>query len=519
MTLKNTKSKIGIVSTTGIKRISFSIWLSVFFLSGCSQVSQISDHLIQEPRTHHRAIRVFRKQVNALINAPEFQPGFFGILIKEANTGEEIFACNPDRLFMPASNMKLFTTTTAMALLDSNFTYKTDLYINGEIKNDTLFGDLIIKGSGDPTISGRFYNDNVLAVFQEWIGVLDSLKIKHITGKIIGDDNIMDDYGLGYGWAWDDLAYYYAAPTGGLTYNDNCLDFRCWPSINSGEPANIQINPQTKYVEITNEVLTVPAGEKRNIDFFRQPGTNKIRIYGQIPADADTVNDSIALENPTLYTCTVFKETLNSSGITGAEACDVDDLGESIPDYSQLQLIAEHQSVKLPQIIKTINKISHNLYAEQVQKTLGVVFKQAGSTEAGIAVERAWFGSIGIDTTCQFIVDGSGLSRHNLITPRQVVTMLSAIQDTPNYPHFFNSLPIMGVDGTVKSRLKGSNAAGHVFAKTGYVDKVRALSGYVQAQDGREYIFSIIANHYATPTSAINDLQDKIVTLLYNLEY
>jgi D-alanyl-D-alanine carboxypeptidase/D-alanyl-D-alanine-endopeptidase (penicillin-binding protein 4) len=140
-----------------------------------------------------------------LINAPEFQPGFFGILIKEANTGEEIFACNPDRLFMPASNMKLFTTTTAMALLDSNFTYKTDLYINGEIKNDTLFGDLIIKGSGDPTISGRFYNDNVLAVFQEWIGVLDSLKIKHITGKssaMIISWTITDSDMAGPGMIW-----------------------------------------------------------------------------------------------------------------------------------------------------------------------------------------------------------------------------------------------------------------------------------------------------------------------------
>jgi len=505
-----------------MKRIRWTSILApvvTFFLAGCSQLAQVHDETITSYPTQNRAIREFRVHVNELIDAPEFQPGFFGIFIEETTSGDVIYARNPDRLFMPASNMKLFTTTTAMALLDSNFTYQTDLYVNGIIKNDTLFGDLVLRGSGDPTISGRFYDNNVLAVFQEWICALDSLKIKHITGKIIGDDNIMDENGIGYGWAWDDLAYYYAAPTGGLSFNDNCIDFSCWPSANVGEAANILINPPTRYVEITDEVMTIPTGEKRNLDFVRQPGTNKIRIFGQIPADADTVNDSIALENPTRYTCTVFKETLNNNGISGGEALDIDDLADTIPDYSRLQLVAEHQSVKLPQIIRTINKISHNLYAEQVQKTLGFVFKQEGSTEAGIAVERAWFGSIGIDTTCQFIVDGSGLSRHNLITPRQVATILNAIQDTPNYLHFFNSLPIMGVDGTVKSRLKNSNAAGHVFAKTGYVDKVRALSGYVQAQNGREYIFSIIANHYATPTSAINDLQDKIVTLLYNLEY
>ncbi len=493
--------------------------LTGVFLAGCSQIKQITEQPYQEYPTKNRVIKNFRAQIDSLTDAPEFQPGFFGIYIEETASGQVIYARNPQRLFMPASNMKLFTTTTAMALLDSNFYFKTSLYHDGYIRNDTLYGNLIVKGSGDPTISGRFYQDDILTVFKEWITALDSLHIHYINGKIIGDDNIMDDCGLGYGWSWDDLSYYYAAPTSGLTFNDNCLDFECWPAVNVGEKANIQINPQTAYVNLINEIRTVPSGEKRKINFERQLGTNRIRLFGQIPADADTIRDSIALENPTLYACTVLKETLNGFGIGGGEACDIDDLTDSIPDYDYLKLIAEHQSVKLPQIIKTINKISHNLYAEQIQKTLGIVFKQEGSTKAGISIEYDWFSSLGIDTTCMFIVDGSGLSRQNLVTPYQIATILRAIKKYPNFGYFFDSLPVMGVDGTVKNRLKDSNAAGQVFAKTGYVDKVRSLSGYVKAQDGREYIFSILANHYATPTSAINDLQDRIVTLLYNLKY
>ena len=189
------------------------------------------------------------------------------------------------------------------------------------------------------------------------------------------------------------------------------------------------------------------------------------------------------------------------------------------PDYDNYTLLNTHKSIPLSDIIHTINKVSQNFYAEQLQKTLGLKYYHEGSTKKGIEAEKIWFSRIGLNPDEIFIVDGSGLSRHNLITAYQIVTILRGIRNDPNYQIFYDSLPVGGIDGTLKNRFKGSNAAGHVFAKTGYVGRVRSLSGFVQAKNGREYIFSILVNHYPVPTSVVNHMQDKIVTLLYNLDY
>jgi D-alanyl-D-alanine carboxypeptidase len=209
--------------------------LTGVFLAVARKLNKLPSNLIRIPPKKSRYQKL-PAQIDSLTDAPEFQPDSLALYRRNGFRSSDIRS-QPTGLFMPASNMKLFTTTTAMALLDSNFYFKTSLYHDGYIRNDTLYGNLIVKGSGDPTISGRFYQDDILTVFKEWITALDSLHIHYINGKIIGDDNIMDDCGLGYGWSWDDLSYYYAAPTSGLTFNDNCLDFECWPAVNVGEKA------------------------------------------------------------------------------------------------------------------------------------------------------------------------------------------------------------------------------------------------------------------------------------------
>lgn len=470
-----------------------------------------------EPASGLYSVEEFRSQVDKWINTPYFEPANFGIYIEKPETRKIIYSKNAHKLFMPASNMKLFTTASALSLLGAEYRYETELYIDGEIQDSILNGNLIIRASGDPTISGRHYNGDALKVFRDWANILKNNGIKSINGSIIGDDNTFDDIGIGYGWAWDDLSYYYAAQVSALSFNDNCIDLYMMPSEQAGDTAIISYSPETNYVKIINELITVPADSQKVIDFCRYPGTNKIRIFGTIPVDSDTVIDWAAVDNPTLFTLTVFKETLEKCGIAAKKVCDIDDLNSEISPYSQLKLIHTHKSVPMSEIIRVINKSSHNLYAEQVLKTIGYEMKRKGDWESGISSEKKWLSSIGIDAHDIFIVDGSGLSRHNMVTPFQIATVLREMRYHSDWEVFFNSLPIAGVDGTIENRFKGSNALGHVFAKTGYIGHVRSLSGYLFAKDGSEYIFSLMVNHYPVPTSAVNDVQDAIVTLLYNL--
>lgn len=502
----------------------FIFGITFLFFMSCSSIYylEVVDKNIQgtSPKYCSKpAVRDFRSQVNSIVNAPHFQNGIVGIRIEDYQTGEIIYSLNAHTLLMPASNMKLFTTTAALAQLGPDFRYKTSLFTDGVIVDSILQGNLIVRGAGDPTISGRHYDGNRLAVFQKWADTLKALGIREISGTIIGDDNLFDDTGLGYSWAWDDLSYYYAAPIGALSFNDNCVDVFIVPGDSIGAAPVIFTKPDMNYLKIQNEIVTVSPDSVTKIDFFRTPGTESAVIFGTVKADADTIEEWITVDNPTNYTLAAFKYTLNQNGVTARNISDIDELPLEIPDYDNFRLIATHESIPLAEIIRTINKISQNFYAEQLQKTLGVEIFEEGSTKKGIEAEKQWFARIGLRPEDIFIVDGSGLSRHNLVTAYQIVTILRDIRNNPHYRVFYDSLPIGGVDGTLKSRFKGSNAAGHVFAKTGYVGRARALSGVVEALNGHEYLFSILVNHYPVPTSVVNNMQDQIVTLLYNLNY
>jgi D-alanyl-D-alanine carboxypeptidase/D-alanyl-D-alanine-endopeptidase (penicillin-binding protein 4) len=498
--------------------------ISCFLLWSCATSNFQADFYHNEYGNAHyanrnKAIKNFRAQVDERINIPELQPANLGIYIENSQTREVLYARNAHKLFMPASNMKLFTTGAALALLGSDYVYRTGLYTDGIIQNDTLKGNLYLKGSGDPSISGRHNNGDTFQMFREFADALHDQGITFVQGSIIGDDNVFDDQALGYGWAWDDESYYYSAQISGLSFNDNCVDLHISPGAEIGESARCWAFPATEYIKLQNNLKTVTADSSLSFDFQRYPGTNTVNIFGKIPLDADTVLTWVTVDNPTLYTLQIFKNYLTQQGIEVQNIQDVDDLTSNPLDYSNFLLLTEHLSVPLSEIIRTVNKESQNFYAECLQRTLGAEFAKEGSAWSGIEVEKNWFSQIGINPDHIFIVDGSGLSRHNLVTPFQIATLLRTMKYHSTAEIFFNSLPVGGVDGTLKRRLQGANAVGHVFAKTGYVGYVRTLSGYVQARNGTDYIFSILVNHYSVPTSAINDLQDAVLTLLYNLFY
>lgn len=458
-----------------------------------------------------------QKELEDIFNDPNFSNAEWGVVIQSLETGEFLYKRNENKSFMPASNLKLFTTATALCNLGPNYKYNTKLLTNGNIENNVLKGDLIIKASGDPTFPKKNRTDSLHTLFSQWIDSLKAAGIKEITGDIIGDDNCFDDQGLGVGWSWDDETYFFSAHTSGLCYNDNCIDLSVSPGEYVGSTAKILLNPNTKYVTIKNNIRTVPPDSLTNIDYFRKSGTNIINAFGTISLNGSTRVESISIDNPTLYAATVFKEMLDNSGIiVKGEAKDIDDVKPKKEFTTIYQTLNSTVSTPLSEIIKIINKKSHNLYAEQVLKTLGKELSGYGSASKSIEIEKRFLSNIGIDPDKIMIVDGSGLSRLNLVTPMQVVTLLGYMYRHKYWKEFYNSLPIAGIDGTLENRMKNTKATNNVRAKTGYVNYVRSLSGYVTSKDGEMFVFSMIVNHYTVPTSLANNIQDLVCIRLAN---
>ncbi|MDP1677868.1 MAG: D-alanyl-D-alanine carboxypeptidase/D-alanyl-D-alanine-endopeptidase [Bacteroidota bacterium] len=444
-----------------------------------------------------------------------FVNAHWGVLIKSLKTGETIYARNEKKMFMPASNMKLFTSSSAMVALGPNYRYTTRLVTNGEVENGILNGDLIMVGSGDPTISGRFDSGKVTITFEQWADSLKAIGIQQIKGNIIGDDNCFDDEYYGAGWSADYETDYYAAQISGLSFNDNCVDIRIAPSGTIADICSLTVSPNTRYVNIINLTSTVAESDSVNdIYFERKRGTNNIFVHGKMSIGKKPFIESVTVENPTVYTVMALKEVLESKGISVlGTVVDADDFADTIR-YDNSKQLASFTSLPYSEIIKTINKPSQNFYTEQVFRTIGKERFGIGSMDNGRAVAFPILSLWGVDTVRLRYADGSGLSRQDLITPNDIVSILSGMSKENSFLPFYESLPIAGIDGTIKNRMKGTTAQGNVHAKTGSIGYVRSLSGYVTSSDGEQFVFSMIANHYTVPIKWAEKIQDAVCVML-----
>ena len=459
----------------------------------------------------------FGNQMNDIFNDPNFSNANWGVIIQSLKTGEYFYKRNEDKLFIPASNMKLFTTAGGLILLGEDYRFVTKIYARGKLDGSTLEGDLIWQGGGDPTISGRFHDDNVFKVFENWADSLQSKGIDEISGNIIGDDNKFDDVGLGKGWSWDHESYWYSAPSSAISFNDNCVDLII--SVNhKNKKAIIKTVPDTKYIVIVNNVVVVPKDSSTNIDVYRQRGTNIVSVFGTIKNADDSVKTFVTVNNPTQYSIVVLKDILQKKGITvDGYPVDVDDITAPL-DYNSMSLLFNYYSPPLKEIIKVINKNSQNFFAEQLLKTIGYEKLGWGTSVNGVEALSPVFKDMGINPESMVMVDGSGLSPLNLVSPRQILNLLSYMYKSKYFVAFYNSLPIAGVDGTMGERLKNSNAVDKIRAKPGYLYGVRSLSGYAYTADNEPVAFSIIVNNFVVPVKLAENIQDLVCLRLVNFK-
>ncbi len=472
-------------------------------------------------------------EIRAIIHSDAFENAFWGVTVVDLAGGRVLVDENAGKSFVPASNMKLYTTAAALDQLGPTYRYRTRLYVDGPVRDGVLDGNLIVRGSADPSIgthydasTGRWEAEvDATLLFRDWADSLRAAGISQIKGDIVGDDDVVDDEPLGHGWSWDDETYYYAAQLSGLSFNDNVVHLHV-EAREPGEPAKIWWDPlNTTYVEVRNRSRTMPAGTAVDEGYHRLRGTNTVEVTTEVPAGGGDVEE-ITVENPTLFFTHVLRESLQQSGIAVAgDAVDVDAISIK-PDYfdGSLRRVATHASQPLSELVKIINKPSMNLFADMLLKTLATEFPrpedddyEPGSAKLGIDVAMATYVKAGIDTSRIQIVDGSGLSHQNLITPDMTAALLRYMWTHPDgavRQAFYDSLPIAGVEGTLRDRFKNGPANQRVRAKTGSLSNTSSLSGYAESIGGTSLAFVMMSNHFTTKTQEVRRAQDRITNLL-----
>jgi D-alanyl-D-alanine carboxypeptidase/D-alanyl-D-alanine-endopeptidase (penicillin-binding protein 4) len=439
-------------------------------------------------------------------------------MVQSVETGEVLYRRNAEKLFMPASNLKLVTAAVALARLGPDHRFRTRVAATGPVESDgTLRGDLVVVGGGDPMISERWSeDDDPLAVFRAWVDSLEAHGVRRIAGDVVGDDDLFDDVHIGPGWAWDYLDRAYAAEIGALLYNEGAIAFRITPGDSVGAPAKVEGRPPTAYLRVRNEVVTVSDSTDIELRASRRPFGNDARLWGAIWIGRDSVIRYIAPHEPTLFFVTVLKETLERNGIeVMGRPVDADSLGDRFSGDSLVTLFV-HESPPLSEIVKPFLKRSQNQIGEMLLRYLGVAATDTGSVETGRRVVETTLTAWGIPESSYVYVDGSGLSRYNYLSPEAIVRLLRVMARRPEFQVFYDALPIAGVDGTIERRMRGTRAEGNARAKTGYISNARALSGYVTTSDGELLAFSMIVNNFDAPVRAAEYLQDLAVERLAN---
>lgn len=485
----------------------------LLFAAGCAPKTKPATG--PRPYTPPRAgVKALKADLASYYQDQAFQPAVWGVLVKSLATGETLFALNPGTFLMPASNMKVVTMAAAAEKLGWDYRFTTTVVATGPVQDGVLKGDLVVVGSGDPSLGGR--PGEGPSVLERWADEIRAKGITRIDGRIIGHDNAFDDEGLGQGWSWDYLAYGYAAPVGGLDFNENVVRLSFTPGAAAGEPVVVTARPDAGGLEIDAAVSTVAQGGELDISVRRQPGSRRLAVRGTVPIGRADATQTVSVENPTEYLAGGFRRALLARGVDVAGAAvDVDALAAP-PDLARADTLVSYTSPPLSEIGKVLLKVSQNLYADTLLKAIGRPADGGpATTREGRRVSREVLQGWGIAPDGYLQADGSGLSRYNYLTADVLVAVLTRMySDNRHIEPFINALPVAGVDGTIAGRMKDTPAQGNARAKTGSIANARALSGYVTSAEGEPLVFSMIVNNFNVPQSQADAIIDRAVVRL-----
>ena len=456
----------------------------------------------------------FTQLADSLLNDPMFGSAHWGVLVVDPLTADTLYSRNAGKLFMPASNQKLITGSTALAQLGPDYRFVTRLLGTPAVQDGILPGDLVVVGSGDPTLSDSLTGGDPLQPLRELADSLASLGMTGVSGRLVRGGDAFPDTTLGYGWSWDDLDYAYSAPVDELMFNEGYSRITLFGGGFPGDSVRVRVLPARTVPRIgAMNVTTISCctDERPRVQWFSDVRGDRplLTLTGTVRS-LDSVSVNVALRHPAASWMDAFYEVLTDRGMSVFGGVHVD----TIVDTTGLAVLATRVSPPLREILPVFEKPSQNQIGEILLRTLGREITGAGTADSGRAVIERQLLAWGADPAGFAVRDGSGLSRHNYLSPETIIRVLDAMRKHEHFRDFYQSLPIGGVDGTIRNRMRGTPAEGNVRAKTGTIDKARALSGYVTTANGRILLFSMLANNHVVPNRDVERVQDALVAFL-----
>ena len=502
-----------------------------------STVSASSRAVVPAPKAP-ATLAELRSRIDEIVRQPALEPGFFAVKIVSLDSRQTIFEQNANKFVRPASNMKLYTVATAFDRLTPDFHFITSVYAKEKPEDGKVKGDLIIYGRGDPSIAARFNNGDYFKGINDLADRIVAAGVKRIKGDLVGDESFFNGSPVGSGWEWEDLTWSYGAQISALSINDNAIDLNIKPGTTVGAPVTIVTGPpNASFISVVNRAITSPKGLKSGLQIYRGLGANALEISGTLPlGDAGFVG-GVAIPDPALAFVSMLRDALIKRGVKiDGRVRTVDARsGDSIvpralsgfpivrlPPQPPPVEIASLQSPPFAVIAAQTLKPSQNQYTELILRTLGTM--QPGPTEdsarttddetAGLEGVKNFLRRAGIGENDVALNDGSGLSRNDLISANTTVQLLTFMSKHKYFTQFRDALPIAGVDGTLRTRMRGTPAEGNVRAKTGSLSSVASLSGYVTSAAGEHLVFSMMLNNYPDAAAVRRDSMDAIAILL-----
>jgi len=476
-----------------------------------------------------KTLAELQTRISEVLARPELAPAMVGVKVTSLDTGKVIFEDHATKLLRPASNMKLYTVATALDKLTPDYRFVTSVYAQARPDaSGVIRGDLTIYGRGDPTFATRFNNGDYFKGIDNLATRIVSAGVKRVEGDLVGNESYFVGPKYGSGWEWEDLTWYYGAEISPLTINDNALDLFIKPGPALGQPALITTGPPDPLLTIVNKVTTAEKGTRRQFNIHRGLGENTVTIVGSIPLEDPGYTGAISISHPALLFVYLLRTSLAQKGvvITGkSRTTGIVNQPVTPPismDLSALQEITTLESPPFSLIAAQTLKPSQNLYTEIILRTLGTKTAppptmpplRQTSEDLGIEAVKSFLKTVGIRPESLVLNDGSGLSRGDMITADATVQLLTFMNKHRYADVFRTALPIAGVDGTLRNRMKGTPAENNVRAKTGSLSSAASLGGYVTTAAGEKLAFAVIVNNYPSDVDPRATCIDPIAVLL-----